>query len=180
MPVTENTSLLFSSCHLAIAILVNKIKRLAVFRVWKNTLFSEITSFIWPKWFCLLFSKIVDSKQSGPYLFKFPIEKCIFFLFKTDEFLHLSRIILHVDLPSPFSNLVVLTKNKTKVYCFLWHAFYGRHFCLRSNFSLTLLYQAEIKEGKNLNPDFKKLKTSLAHCFKSSETQTWAFHAALF
>ena len=80
MPVTENTSLLFSSCDLAIAILVNKIKRLAVFRVWKNTLFSEITSFIWPKWFCLLFSKIVDSKQSGPYLFKFPIEKCFFFL----------------------------------------------------------------------------------------------------
>ena len=86
MPVTENTSLLFSSCHLAIAILVNKKQKIGCFpSLKKYTIFRNnklyMTKVILPVIF-----KIVDSKQSGPYLFKFPIEKCIFFYSKPTNF----------------------------------------------------------------------------------------------
>ena len=65
MPVTENTSLLFSSFHLELVISENNAWYFDQYKA-NNPLFSNIISSRWLEIFWLLFYKIVDPKQSGP------------------------------------------------------------------------------------------------------------------
>ena len=86
MPVTENSSLLFSPCHLELVILENNMRYLENIRFFANKL--QMTTEILPVIF-----KIVNIRRSGQGLWKFlifcnsPVFFRIFLIIKINTFL---------------------------------------------------------------------------------------------